>query len=804
MLRNLLRPFKQNISFSLTVIATLTLGFAATAALSTVVHSLLLKPLPYANPAELVYVPSVNADAAGKREEYTSSITNFQDWRERNRVFRSMAGIELNEMALTGDGDPRQIDMGRISANFFETLGVRPHKGRFFSAEEETAANHVAILSYSMWTEAFGRSENLENQKVILDGISYQVIGVAPQGFRFIAPAQLWIPMDLSVPRSPRVLSGGMNIFARIKPGVKLDAATRDMERVAAELTREFPDTNTGWSAKAVDIRESDTRRFRAVLWILSAGVLLLLVISCVNVANLLLSRAMARAPEVAVRIALGAGNRQVFIQLLGEYLVLTMTSLVLGLLIAFASIGPIASLSPLNTSIQGTFRILSGLTMDWRIPVLMFLLAVAISVIFSLVSLSGFRHGNLASVLKSEGRQSTGSTRSRRLRNLLLISEIAMSCILLTAAGWIVQCFLRLNGTNPGFETADRISFKINMPAVRYDTHEKRALFLRQARERLLSVPGVKTAGASTRLPLNEFAFTTLFNIEGRPPAKPGEALVSNFRRISAGYFSAVGIRLLEGREFEETDVDGSMPVAIVSREFARRFFPGQNAIGKRIMRQSRTDRNYRTIVGIVDDVKDITLWVQSSPSLYVPFYQGSIASINMVVVTKLSTASANKAIQSAIWSLDSNLPLADFGPMDQIYGEALSRPRFTASLITIFAVLGLVLAAIGVYGSVSYSISQREREIGIRMAIGSQPREIARLLLRQGFPVALLGISVAMAGTWLVKNWASQLDYAAGADPVTEFIFSALFLLCVWCFASYLPAKRASKLDPATVLRC
>lgn len=798
-----IRSLFQNKSFSVTVILTLTLGFGATAALFTVLNAVLLKPLPYGNAQELTFISSVNVDATGKLNEYTTSVTDFLDWRDRNKAYRSIAGIEPDEMALTGARRPQQIDIGKISANLFSTLGVAPYRGRYFVAEEEVETSRVAILSYSLWRESYGAAEDLAQLKLMLDGAAYRVIGVTPPEFQFVAPVDIWVPMNLAVPRYPRIGTSGIKVVGRLRPGVTLQQATSDMQRVAADLAKQYPDGNAGWSAKAEDIRESNTRTFRPVLYILTAAVFLLLLISCANVANLLLARAMARETDIAIRRAFGAGKKDLFLQIFAEHLVLTISSSVLGLALAAAAVRPLMLLSPLAVSLRGTYRLLYAMNLDWRVVGATFLISIAMSVIFSLAATTGFAQSNLASALRMEGRQSTGGIKSSRLRNLMVIAEVAMACILLTAAGWIVQRFWQLDRTSPGFDTAGRIVFRLTLPATRYDVHEKRVAFLQLARQQLQSQPGFKTVGASTRMPLNEFGFTTLFNVEGRPPAHPGEAEVSNFRRISAGYFRSAGIRLLEGRDFEESDVSGTMPVAIVSREFERHYWPGQSAVGKRIIRTARTDNAYRTIVGVVDDVRDLAIWEKVSPTLYIPYKQGSIASFYFVVATDLAPAAAKKAAEAAIWRIDHDLPVSEFRTLSDLHSDSLSRPRFAAYLITIFAVVGLVLAAIGVYGAVSYSIHQRLREIGIRMAIGGRPTQISRLLIRQGLPLAASGVLSGLCGTLLLSELTSRLDYADGSSPLPLFAFAAAFLLCVWSLATYLPARRAGKLDPITVLR-
>lgn len=794
----IIRSLFKRRSFTAVVVVTLTLGIGACAAVFTVVNSVLLRPLPFADAQHLVLISSLNKDAGGKIEEYGVSLSDLLDWRDRARSLSSLAGMQPTEVAFTGFGDPEQVEAGMISTNLFATLGVRPFAGRFFEVEKQVDKSNVVIIGYDLWQRRFGGSLQVLNRTVIIDGIARQIIGITPRDFFFAANAEVWIPLNLSIPRVPRTLSRNTAVVGRLKPGVNVEGASNEIKVIAEQLAREHP-VNAGWSAKALPIREPYVRDVKRVLIYLFAAVFFVLLIVCVNVANLVLVRNVERHPELVLRLALGATRRELLRQEFVENLALTGCGAVLGLALAALSIKPIIALSPIIGSSPAGNRILGSVTFDFRVVLFILIISVFTALALTVVSFLRISKTNLVDPLKSGARSMMGTAYERNSQKLFVVAQLSVSFLLLFAASLMLKSFWSLRNIDAGFKTEGLLTARISLPAVRYETHEKRAEFQRQMIEKIQNLPGVSAASTTTRLPLNEFAMTTLLEVDGI--VAPEGGFVANFRRIGPSYFRTLGTAILHGREFTRGDTPTSLPVAIISREMEKRFWPNQSAIGKRIRRQSQTDRNWRTVVGVVQDVKDSSLTEGPALTFYVPYYQSSIPSFHVVIRTAKASQGIIPLLRNQVRQLDNNLPLFRIATAEELFLDSLSRPRFAAYLLVAFAFIGLFVAIIGVYGVVSYTTSRRVNEIGVRMAIGAQQKSILLLILKQSGRLTLWGIVVGIVISMIVERSVTSLWEATGSTNI--YIGAAALVTFFALLSSLLPALRATRVSPMSALR-
>lgn len=785
-------------SFPIVVVLTLAIGIGACATIFTVVNSVLLRPLAFGSPEQLVLLPSLNKDAGGKTEEYGGSLIDFLDWRDRARSFTELAAMQPTEVAITGSGVPEQVEAGIISANLFHVLGVRPYAGRFFSVQEEVENSHVVILSHGLWLRRFGGAKDVLARTIVVDGTSRQIIGIAPSDFFFAANAELWVPLNLRVPRNPRTSAYNLAVTGRLRNGIPVEQASKEIKAIAAQLAREYP-ANSGWDATALPIREPYVREVRDILYFLLAAVSALLLLVCVNVSNVILVRHLERRAEFALRLALGGTRRQLLLQGFLENTLLTTCGGVLGLLLSTVALKPIVALSPLVASSPSGNRILNAAHIDVRVILFVFGICFVISALLSAIPLirtSGFK---LYELLKSASRRSTGALRERRFQAIFVIAQLAVSFLLLIGAALMLQSFLRLKNTDPGFKTESLITARITLPESRYPKHEQRAQFLRAMLAKIKSIPGIDSASTTTRLPLNEFGITTLFEVDGR--ISPEGGFVANFRRIGDSYFQTLRTSVLEGREFTAAEGENGMPVAIVSREMARRIWPGQSAIGKRIRRMSKSDRNWRTIVGVVKDVKDSSIASDPGLTLYIPYAQASIPSFHLVIRSNVIPDQMMEPLRRTIHEMDPDLPLYQVTTAEELLMDSLSRPRFAAYLLAGFAFLGMLIALIGVYGVVSYSTARRVNEIGVRIAVGAQQSSILALILEQSLRLSLYGILLGLIASLFLENSVTSLWSGHGGWNIYLSTASAIAVTAVT--ASLLPAFRATRVDPVHALR-
>ncbi len=774
------------------------LGVGANTTIFSVVNSVLLRPLPFAAPDKLVKVWTT--DARRGRNDLPVSYPNFTDWRTESQTFEAMTAYSEASATLSGEEVPEQLKGVAVTADMFPVLGVRPLVGRPFSAEEEKpGAAPVVVISHGLWQRRFGADPKVVGQQVTLDGRSTTIVGVMPPGFKFPLDSlnpELWSPLDpgseLNQSRGSRYLS----VVARLKADTTLQQAQAEMETISRRLTDQYPTYNTGRGARLISLYDDTVGNIRPALLVLLGAVGCVLLIACANVANLLLARAAGRHKEMALRTALGASRGRIIRQLLTESLLLAGLGGVAGLLLALWGVDVLVSLIP-----EGVPRA-QEIAIDGR--ALGFTLAVSVltGVVFGLAPALQSSRLNLNESLKEGGRGSTEGSRRNRVRSLLVVSEIALSLMLLVGAGLLIKSFKHLRDINPGFNPERVLTMSLSLPEAKYGEPERQGLFFQELDRRVAQLPGVEMVGLVDPLPLSGDNKTTTFAIEGQPPAAPADRLSANVRTVDSEYLSAMGIPLIKGRGLTPRDTQDAPQVMLVNETLARRFFPGEDPIGKRA-----TVYPFKTpceIVGVVGDVKHRGLDVESGPEFYISYLQAPQPAMYLVARTSLAEPAAlASSIQSAVQQIDKDQPISDVRTMSQVLSETTAERRFSMLLLGIFALLALVLASVGIFGVMSYMVTQRTHEIGIRMALGARVSDVVRLIVGRGMTLVLIGVGVGLVGAFVVTRVMKGLLFGVSAtDPLT-FAGVSLVLSAVALLACLIPARKAARVDPMIALR-
>ncbi|HEX5732214.1 MAG TPA: ABC transporter permease [Blastocatellia bacterium] len=783
--------------FTLVAIITLALGIGANTAIFSVVNKLLLDRLPYKDPDRIITLWERLSEAAAMQEKVAPA--NFLDWRERNQVFDQMAAVFPYGFDYTGGAEPESIRGWLVSEGFFEIFGVRALYGRTFDPEEfKPGGSRVVVIGYGLWQRRFGSDPQIVGQTLQLDNEPYTVVGVLPPEFRFLDEKQMWAPKVFS-DLDRRLRTGGyINVVARLKPGVSVEQAEDDMARIAAGLASEHPRTNQGTGVMLVPLPEQLVEHVRPALLVLLGAVGLVLIIACANVANLLLARGAERQKELAIRAALGAGRARLIRQLFTESLFLALLGGVCGILLASWGIDAILALSP-----AGLPRI-DEVSIDARVIAFTFAVSIVTALTFGLAPAIQFSSPKLQQFLKEGGRTSTAGFGRRRLRHALVVSEIALALMLLVGAGLLVRSFIRLLQVDPGFTPDNVLSLQVFIWD-KYQTPQQRTAFFDEAFSRLSSLPGVQAVGAVTALPFNNedtIDVDTTFTIDGKP-AEPGQQLTAYSTVASIDYFKVMGIHLKSGRFFNEYDRPGSPLVVLINEAMARRFWPDEDPVGKRITVGSFGRPMSREIIGVVADVRHIGLDSDPRPEFFVPHLQNPFGGMAIVVRTSSDPETLLPAAKDQIRAINKDQPFYSINTMEALVSRSLGERRFNLLLICAFATIALVLAGVGIYGLISFSISQRTHEIGVRMALGARARDITGMILGEGIALALAGIAAGVVGalvlTRLLKGF---LFGVTPTDPVTFAVISAL-LVALALVASYVPARRATRVDPMVALR-
>ena len=797
------RMLAKNPGFTIVAVLTLALGIGANAAIFSVVNAVLLRPLAYKDADRLVTILHDGSDPVAP--------ANYFDWRDRCSSFEAMGAAEYWSPNLTNVESPEHITGLKVTQNLLPMLGVHPLLGRTFAPEEDQAgAEHAVILSYQLWQRRFAGDTNVVGKAVTLNGEPYIIVGVMPREFKF-APfwatrAELWAPMAFGERVHDR---GGqsLRIFARLKPGVALTQARAEVATVTTQLEQQYPATNR--NVVVTPLLEKVVGRIQTPLLLLLGAVGFVLLIACANVAHMLLARAAARQKEFAVRTALGAPRFRVIRQLLTENLLLTSMGACAGLLLAIWGTHALVALSP------ATIPRVETVTID--LPVVLFLIAVSVltGVAFGLAPALQASAVNLSDVLKEGGRGTSQGLRRNGLRSFLVASEFALALMLLIGAGLMVRSFYALQSVDPGFNPHNVLSLVVSVAGSNEADPDRRAIFYHQLLEQVRALPGVESAGGINHLPLEGDIWGYHFTIEGRPKPRPGEFPGAVYRIATPGYFQSMRLPLVRGRDISETDNSTAPGVVILNERAARAYWPGEEPIGQHISFDSNESATptWLTVIGVAKDAKQSEWTTQPSPEVYLAAFQNRdflgdpeshAAYITLVVRTSGDPGAMASTVKNTVWSFDRNLPVSEVLTMDGIVSDANAQPRFEMLLLGVFAVVALVMAAVGIYGVMSYSVSLRMHEIGIRISLGASCSDVFRLVVQQGMLLALSGSAAGVAGALLLSRLMTKLLYGVPpTDPIT-FTAVAILLSVVALVASYLPARRAMRVDPMVALRC
>ena len=794
-LRYGLRMLVKNPGFAFVAVLTLALGIGANTAIFSIVNAVLLQPLPFSEPDRLVWVWG-NIRNGGRSASV--SPLDYLDYRSQNTSFEHFAATFSipAPFNLTGSGEPERLQGAVATGNFFQALGVNPALGRTFLLEnEEPGRDQVVVLSHRLWKQRFAGDPALIGKTLALDGRTFEVIGVMPAGFNFPRGAELWTPMNFQI--SPGMKQRKAHFFrpiGRLKPGVTLAQAQADMDSIAGILETQYPDSNTGWNLRMVPLREQLVGNIRPTLRVLFGAVGLVLLIACANVANLLLVRASSRQKEIAIRMALGAGRRRIVRQMLTESLLLAIAGGTLGVFLAIWGTDLIVAFS--GNDIPATAQIgIDGVVLGFTLCV-----SLLTGILFGLVpALPATQPSRLSETLKEGGRAGGQGASRNRTRNLLVVFETAIAVVLLIGAGLLIRSFVRLQNVGPGFDPENVLTARIDLPREKYNLPEKAASFWVQLHERLAALPGVEAVGMNTELPLSGQPNDMPFSVEGRP-AEPNQRFGADFRRVNQDYLRSIRIPLKRGREFTEQEVRQGANVVVISETLANGVFGDDDPLGQRLL-LAINEKTAVEIIGIVGDIRHRTLEADPWAMMYLPV--PSTQWTNLTIKVSGDPLSMAAAVRGEVRAIDPDQPVAAIRTMEQVVAESVGAPRYRTSLLGLFAFIALLLAAIGIYGVSSYAVAQRTHEIGIRMALGAEPRDVQLLVIGRGIGLALVGVGAGLVGAFgLTRLLAGLLFGVTATDPLT-FAGVAVILTAIALLACWIPARRAARVDPMVALR-
>ena len=788
-----LRMLHKNPGFSFIAVLTLALGIGANTAIFSVVNAVLLRPLPYHDPERLAQVWESHGDA---RNNVISPV-NFLDWQEQAKSFEGLSVYDVWLPALSTASETEQIVGISASANYFSLLGVTPELGRTFASDEEKAGqNRVVVISHSFWQNRLGGKPDVIGQELTLDQSSYTIVGVLGPDFRhfrliFDQQPVIFRPFDVKSvanQRGARYLSA----FGRLKTGVQLTQAQAEMTAIAQQLEQTYPESNRDWGVNLVALHREVTGSMRLILLILQGTVAFVLLIACVNVANLLLSRVVTRGREIALRMALGSGRWRIIRLLLTESALLAILGGMLGLLLAWGGVHLLVSLAPADIPRR------EDISLDYHALWFTFLLSLLTVLFFGLMPGFQATRANLDDALK-EGSRS--GFRRQRIRSVMVVAELALALVLLVGSGLLIHSLLRLQRVNPGFDPENLLTMRVGLPTLETRPEQQIAIY-QQMLSRLQNLPGAKAAALTSSLPFaGSYSWTASFQIEGQP-IEPGREPMAGWRFVSPSYFQTMGIPLRAGRTFNSGDISSSIGVMIVNESFARLYFPNADPIGRTIIPKWIRERP-RQIVGVVSDFKHKGLASEIAPEMYVPYTQQTWSTMAVVVRTNAEPEKMQVAVQKTIWDVNPRAPISRVTTMKHILDEQVSHSRFNTLLLGIFSALALILATIGIYGVMSYAVTLRRHELGVRKALGAQTIDLIRLVVSQGMKLALLGVVLGVAGAYgLTRLLATLLYGVSPTDPLT-FAGVVLLALIVTFLACWIPARRAAKVNPIIALR-
>ena len=793
--RYALRTLARRPGFTAVAAITLALGIGANTAIFSVVNGVLLRPFDYPEAERLVALRESNPS---KQPDSQVSPANFLEWQRQNTVFSDLATYRTVSYNLTGDGNPERLLAGRVSAGFFKTLGVGPILGREFSPEEDQLGrDKVVLISEGLWRRRFGSDASVIGKTLKLSGENFTVIGVMPASLRLPdqRERELWTPIAFTENERIYHHVRFVEAIARLKPGVTLDQAQAEMTAIAGRLAQAHPDANQGWTIRIAPVLDFAVGDARKILWILFSAVGLVLLIACANVTNLLLARAATRQKEIAIRVALGAGRLRIIRQLATESLLLALLGAVVAWPMAVWGLKALLAIAPAD------LPRLADVTIDNR--ALLFTLGITLltGLIFGLVPALQSVNANSNQTLKDGGSEGNRGGTGRRIGNLLIAGEVALAVMLLVGSGLLLRTIWQLHNVNPGFDDRNALAVTLQLSDKKYADTKQVAQFSEKLVQQVSTMPGVEATGVARILPIAH-ELTLGYYVEGKPRESDNQLPQTNYSAVSADYFDAMRIPLIAGRMFDDRDNQQSPRVAIVSAELAQRVFPGEDPIGRRI-NVTTGPENFREIVGVVGDVTQQGLVRGASQHVYEPFSQAPSNFMTLIVRGSSDPTALVPAIRSKVLELDQELPLQRVTTLDKIIANSIRQQRFTSVVLSVFAAVALVLAVAGLYGVISYSVAQRTRELGIRLALGAQVGDVLRLVLKQGMTYVLIGEVIGIVGAYALTGLMQGLLFGVTATDKATFITVAVSLFLVALVACYVPARRATKVDPLIALK-
>jgi putative ABC transport system permease protein len=787
----------------LIAVLTLALGIGANTAIFSVVNAVLLRSFPYSDPDKLVLVWEKRQ--GGRTDQNVINLANFTDWKNQNQVFSDMAVFFDRSLNLTSDGEPEEVPAQFATVNLFSVLGTKPLLGRTFVADD-THDNQasVVIISYGLWQRRFGGDSSVVGRQITLNNRQNTVIGIMPANFGWhiqrgteaSKPADIWIPFQITnelIVRRGRFASS----VARMKPGVTIEQAKSEMTTIAARLEQQYPDFNKTWSVNVVPLRTQFTGEIRRPLLILLGAVGFVLLIACANVANLLLARASSRRKEIAVRAGLGASRWRIARQLLTESVLLSLVGGTLGVLVAWWGTKALVALSP--PALIDLQRV------SVNVPVLLFTVGLSLltGIVFGLAPALEATRFNLQGALKEGGKNVGGAASSHYLRNAFVVTQVALALVLLVGAGLLVRSFNRLQSVDPGFNSQNLLTVRVSVPFAKYNTDQKRVDFYQQALTQMRSIPGVESAGAINTAPFTGLYSGTGVDIVGAPPLPPEQELKTGVCVTDANYFQTMQIPLLRGRLFTQQEATEERHVVVVNETFAKKNLPGEDPLGKRVIVYMKPENVPLEIIGVVADNKHLGLDQAVEPMTYYPHGEMTFFGMTMMLRTSNDANAVAPAARGVIRALDPQQPIGAVATMDQLLSVSVARARFSASLLMVFSIVALVMAAVGIYGVMSYTVTQRTHEIGVRMALGAQRFDVLKLVVKKGIVLGVIGVAVGLAASFALTRLIATLLFEVTTTDKTTFAVVSVGLFLITLLACYLPARRATKVDPMKALR-